>query len=270
MQVKIIDTTLRDGEQRPGIALGLKDKLEIAKLLAKIGIDQIEVGTPAMGGREKKSLEKIAELNLRSKISTWNRMNLKDIKHAIDCGSDVIHISVPASDIQIYSKLKKDRIWVLEQMIKCIYFAKEKGFEVHIGLEDASRANQDFLIEIGKKAAREGVAMVRYADTVGILHSQRVDQEFPVLLQNIALPLGIHTHNDFGMAVANSLGAVAVGVEYIDCTIGGIGERTGNCDYLKFILGLEAVYNIKPHDNQKIIKQMVSEITEIVKGKKLK
>lgn len=267
MQVKIIDTTLRDGEQRPGIALGIREKIEIAKLLSKIGIDQIEAGTPAMGGQEKKSIEKIVELNLKSKISTWNRMNLKDIKHAVDCWADIIHISVPASDFQIYFKLNKDRKWVMNEMQKCIYFARKKGFEVNIGLEDASRADLDFLIEIGKIAAREGVQMVRYADTVGVLHPQRVYREFPVLVSNINTYLGIHTHNDFGMAVANSLGAVAVGVGYIDCTIGGIGERAGNCDYLKFLQGLEGIFNLRPHTDQEIIKQLISEITSIINGK---
>ncbi|MFZ7104288.1 MAG: homocitrate synthase [Peptococcaceae bacterium] len=267
MEIRIIDTTLRDGEQSPGIALDCQEKLKISILLAGLGIYQIEAGTPAMGGQEKKSIEKIVELNLKSKISTWNRMNIEDIKHAVDCGADIIHISVPASDMQIYTKLKKDKTWVLNQMVRCIYFAREKGFTVHIGLEDASRADLSFLTELGTRAVCEGARMIRYADTVGVLHPQRIYRELPALVKNITSPLGIHTHNDFGMAAANSLAAAAVGFKYIDCTIGGIGERAGNCDYLKCMKGLEGLYHFKSKVSRETITEILGEITGIITGK---
>lgn len=235
MKIKVVDTTLRDGEQKPGIEFGIEDKIELAKLIDKSFVYQIEVGIPAMGGEEKKTIEKIVALNLQSKISTWNRMNYQDIQHSIDCGVDIIHISVPTSKIQIYSKLAKDEEWVIDNMKSSIYYAKEKGFETAVGFEDASRTNIDFLIKLCKIAKQEGVDRVRYADTVGILYPQKIYDDIKKIKEAVDIEIGIHAHNDFGMAIANSIAAAKAGAVYIDCTFGGIGERTGNCDYLKFL-----------------------------------
>jgi homocitrate synthase NifV len=235
LEARIVDTTLRDGEQKPGLALSMQDKIEIAKDIDKIGVYQIESGTAAMGGEEKKSIEKIVSLGLKSKISSWNRMNTSDIQHSIDCRVDIIHISVPTSDIQINSKLCKDKEWVMYNMEKNIAFAKERDFEVTIGFEDASRADILFLIKLSQMAVNLGVKRVRYADTVGILYPRKVYNIIKELKQSVSVEIEIHTHNDFGMAIANSVAAVQSGAEYVDCTIGGIGERAGNCDYLKFL-----------------------------------
>ena len=235
MQIKIVDTTLRDGEQKAGIALGIEDKVAIARLLDSLGIDQIEAGTPAMGGSEKKSIEKIASLGLKSKISAWNRMNIEDIQHSLDCGVEIIHISVPTSDIQISTKLNKDRKWVLDSLKRSINYAAEKSAVVTVGMEDASRANFRFILEVTETAMKEGVQRVRYADTVGILHRQRAYDEIQKLRDMTNADIEIHAHNDIGMAVANSLWAAKAGANYVNCTIGGAGERAGNCDYVKFI-----------------------------------
>ncbi|WP_094550747.1 homocitrate synthase [Petroclostridium xylanilyticum] len=263
MEVYIVDTTLRDGEQKAGLALGSKDKIEIAKILDRIGVYQIEAGTPAMGGDEKKSIEKMMELNLKSKISAWNRMNLKDIEQSVECGVDIIHISVPSSDIHIKSKLNKDRIWVVNNMKRCICFAKEKGFEVTIGLEDASRADFMFLIHICEIALSLGVRRIRYADTVGILHPQRIFEEVKQICTTVDVDVGIHVHNDFGMAVANSIAAVQGGAKYVDCTIGGIGERAGNCNYVQFIKALDAFSYINKKTDIKNLKEAEREIRNI-------
>lgn len=245
MNIKIVDTTLRDGEQKPGIELGIEDKIEIVKLIDKASVYQIEAGIPAMGGEEKKTIEKIMSLNLKSRISTWNRMNVQDIQHSIDCGVDIIHISVPTSRIQIKSKLEKDREWVIDNMKNSIYYAKKKGFEVVVGFEDASRTSIDFLIELCKLAKQEGVNRIRYADTVGILYPQKIYNEVKRIREAVDIEVGIHVHNDFGMAIANSIAAARAGAIYIDCTFGGIGERTGNCDYLKL---LKAYAGMTPRD----------------------
>jgi len=117
---KIVDTTLRDGEQMAGVELGFNEKIEIAKIIASKDVYQIEAGTPAMGGDEKRSIEKLMSLGLKSKISAWNRMNINDINHSIDCRVDIIHISVPISDIQIKWKLGRDRIWVINEMKRSV------------------------------------------------------------------------------------------------------------------------------------------------------
>jgi homocitrate synthase NifV len=240
MDIRIVDTTLRDGEQKAGIALGINDKVQIAKILDSMGIYQIEAGIPAMGKEERQSIRKIAELGLRSRISTWNRLNIDDIKQSLDCGADMIHISVPSSDIQINTKLKKDRGWVLDNIKRCIDYTRGKGHQVTIGLEDASRADIRFLLQIISVVSEEGVKRVRYADTVGILSRKRIYEEVRTIRDAIKIDIEIHTHNDMGMAVTNSLSAVRGGAEYVDCTIGGIGERAGNCDCLQFIKAAKA------------------------------
>ncbi|WHH56957.1 homocitrate synthase [Petroclostridium sp. X23] len=263
--VYIVDTSLRDGEQQAGIALGVKEKVEIAALLDRLGIYQIEAGTPAMGQDEKRSIVKMMELNLDSKVSTWNRMNIHDLQHSIDCGVDIIHISVPASDIHIKSKLNKDRTWVIENMKKCISFVKEKGFEITIGLEDASRADFLFVMDICKAALELGVKRARYADTVGILYPKRIFEEIKEICGALEMDMGIHVHNDMGMAVANSIAAVQGGAKYIDCTIGGIGERAGNCSYIQFIQALEAMKTEGGSTDIEQLKKIEQEILTILK-----
>jgi len=235
---KIVDTTLRDGEQMAGVELGFNDKIEFAKIIASKNVYQIEAGTPAMGGDEKKSIEQLMGLGLKSKISAWNRMNINDINHSIDCGVDIIHISVPISDIQIKWKLGKDRNWVINEMKRSVYYAKEKGYQVVVGLEDASRTSDEFLMQVIKEVKDLGVKRIRYADTVGILYPDKIFKLITQIKKNMDISIEFHAHNDFGMSVANSVAAFMAGAEFVDSTFGGIGERAGNCDYVKLITAL--------------------------------
>ncbi len=233
--VQIVDTTLRDGEQRAGIALNVSDKVMIAKMLDYIGVNQIEAGTPVMGGSERKAIESIVGLRLHSKISAWNRMQIKDIEASIACGVDIVHISVPSSDLHISQKLNQTRNWVLDRMKMCIEFAVSHQKTVHIGLEDASRAEMEFLLKISAAAHKTGAKRIRYADTVGILTPSKAYEDLHRLTDAVDTEWGIHVHNDFGMAVANSLAAIHAGVQFVDCTVGGVGERAGNCN-VKYLL----------------------------------
>lgn len=270
MEIRIVDTTLRDGEQKAGIALGVKDKISVAKLLDELNVYQIEAGTPAMGGDEKKSIEKIAELGLKCKVSTWNRMNIDDINHSLECGADIIHISAPTSDIQISTKLNKDRKWVINTLKSTVSYAVSKGAIVTVGMEDASRANYRFLLEVIEAAASEGVQRVRYADTVGILHRQRAFEEITRLRNDTGADIEIHAHNDFGMAVANSLWAAKAGALYINSTIGGLGERVGNCDYIKFIEAAKFYLGKYKNLNMKDVLDIQHRILDIVRGRALR
>jgi len=264
MNIKIVDTTLRDGEQKAGIALKIEDKIEIAKILDSIGTYQIEAGIPSMGGEEKKSLQKIMELNLKSKVSAWNRMNIDDIKHSVECGVDIIHITVPSSDIHINSKLKKSRNWVIYNMKRCVSYAKENNFEVTLGFEDASRADLGFLVELSKTALEEGASRVRYADTVGILYPAKIYEEIKLIKEKVDIDIEIHAHNDFGMAIANSIAAVKAGSEYVDCTFGGIGERAGNCNYSDFAIASNIIFSLN-NVNIEMLTEAERKIMSIIK-----
>lgn len=237
--VKIVDSTLRDGEQQAGIALSVKEKVAIAKLLSLLPVTQLEVGTPAMGGSELAAIEAIAKLNLPCQIAVWNRLHKKDIYLAIESGAEIIHLSAPASDIMLKSKLKWSRQWLLEQLVECISWARSKGATVSVGFEDASRADQDFLCQAALKAQEAGAIRVRLADTVGVLTPARTQEMIQAVVKHLTVPIAFHGHNDFGMAISNSLAAVSAGAGYVDCTVGGVGERAGNCNLLHFLWALD-------------------------------
>jgi len=234
-KVLIVDTTLRDGEQRAGIAFSPEDKIRIAKVLDDNKIYQIEAGIPAMGQVEKKCIYKIMEQKKFSKIAVWNRLNKKDIVHSIECRPDIIHISVPVSPIQIATKLAKDNVWIENRVKECVSFAKEKGYEVTVGFEDASRADVHFMIHLMKLLKSMEVKRIRFADTVGILTPSITSEVLGKMMKNVNMEIEMHAHNDFGMALANSIEAVKTGAKYIDCTLDGIGERAGNCSLQKFL-----------------------------------
>lgn len=243
----LIDTTLRDGEQSPGFAFSSEQKVKLAILMDRAGIHQIEAGIPAMGKYEKDSICKIMENRYRARVSTWNRMNKEDIRHSFDCKPDIIHISAPVSYVHIYSKLKKNKVWLQNNLKECVDFALEKGYMVTVGFEDASRADITFVINIAEMLKDMGVKTVRFADTVGVLTPSRAYQAISEIKSHTGISLGIHAHNDLGMAVANSLEASRAGAEFIDTTLFGIGERAGNCDLNQFIIAAEHIFDIRPN-----------------------
>lgn len=233
--IYIVDTTLRDGEQSAGKAFSIDEKVEIAKYMDENNIYQIEAGIPAMGDLEKECIKRILDIRKKSLISTWNRMNKDDILHSIECNPDIIHISVPTSDIQIYSNLKKDKNWIEKNLKESVFFAKNKGYEVTIGFEDASRADINYLIELCKIVKEMDVRRIRYADTVGILTPSAVKKAIETIISVTGIEIEMHAHNDFGMAIPLSLEAVKSGAKYVDCTLDGIGERAGNCNLQEFL-----------------------------------
>jgi homocitrate synthase NifV len=227
-RILLCDTTLRDGEQAPGVALGFREKEMIARALADAGIDELEVGVPAMGDSEIKTISQLAALHLPVRLITWNRAVLSDLQASYQTGAEGVAISIPTSDQHIRNKLRKNRAWVLEQMGQCILDAKKEVDYIVLGLEDASRAEFIFLAEILAEAGRLGVDRVRFADTVGILEPLKVFFTLQDVIRMSSVPLEFHGHNDLGMATANSLAAVQAGFKALSVTVGGMGERAGN------------------------------------------
>ena len=241
--ITIVDTTLRDGEQAAGIVFSTAEKIVIAKMLDQAGVQQIEVGVPAMGIEEQKVIRAIAELNLNAKLSTWNRIKLSDIKASLECGIKFVHISAPVSDILIEYKLGKSRDWVLEKTKLAICYAKEQGCTISIGAEDASRADESFLLKFTELIQGEGVKQMRYADTLGVLDYFSTYERINKLVNETDLAIEFHGHNDFGMVIANTVAAVKAGAKLISTTVNGIGERAGNAPMEEVIIALKEFLN---------------------------
>lgn len=232
-EVIIVDTTLRDGEQAPGFAFPPALKIRLASMMDAAGVDQIEAGVPAMGENEKNTIRSIREACAAARVSTWNRLRESDVRHSFDCSPHIIHLCCPVSDRQIRDKLKTTRREVLDSLVKCVSLAASRGAEVTVGFEDASHASPDQLREAAKTARQNGVTRVRLSDTVGCYTPDQVWRAVRVLCET-GLDVEMHAHNDFGMAVANSLMAVKAGARYVNTTLWGIGERAGNCGLAAF------------------------------------
>ncbi|GFP22552.1 2-isopropylmalate synthase [Candidatus Hakubella thermalkaliphila] len=239
--IKIDDTTLRDGEQTAGVVFANKEKKRIARLLDEIGVHQIEVGIPAMGGDEKKTISDIVKMGLRSSILAWNRDVTSDIQHSLDCGVDAVAISISASDIHIEHKLRKDRQWVLESIKRSVDFAKEHNLYVSVNAEDASRADLEFLEEFALVAKEHGADRLRFCDTLGILDPFRTYQIGRYLKERVNIDIEMHTHNDFGMATANALAGAKAGASYINTTVVGLGERAGNAALEEVVMAMKHI-----------------------------
>ncbi|MDR2671792.1 MAG: hypothetical protein LBC35_00520 [Coriobacteriales bacterium] len=243
--VRFNDVTLRDGEQAAFVVFSLSEKLRIAQLLDDIGVNQIEAGIPAMGGEEKLAVEKIASFGLRCMVSAWSRAVIPDIRHCVDCQVEMVEISLPTSDLMIEKKLHKSRRWVLESIRAAVAFAKEHGLRVAVGAEDASRTDIGFLVEYATAAQREGAERLRYCDTIGLLDpfktAAAVSALVSALREKVNIDVEIHSHNDFGMATANSLAAAQSGACWINTTLGGLGERAGNAPLEEVAMALKHI-----------------------------
>ncbi len=252
-EIKIVDTTLRDGEQTAGVVFSGDEKRKIAKLLDKAGVYQIEAGVPAIGGDEKEAIKKIVQDNNEASILGWCRAVTDDIKEAIDCGLDAVCVSVPVSDVHIEKKLGRDRAWVHDQVKRAINFAKSNNLYVSCNAEDASRAQMEDLIKFTRIAKKTGADRLRFCDTVGILGPSQTAEKVSTLLHEVGLPIEIHSHNDFGMATANSIAAIRAGAAFASVTINGLGERAGNAALEEVVMALKYVENEPiPIDTSKI------------------
>ncbi len=243
--IMLVDTTLRDGEQTAGVVFSNNEKIRIAKMLDGVGVHQIEAGIPVMGGDEKEVISKLTKLGLDASIMAWNRANIEDIKHSVDCGVDAVAISISTSDIHITHKLQKSRKWVLDSMAGAVEFAKSNRLYVSVNAEDASRSNLEFLIEFAKVARDLGADRLRFCDTVGALEPFKTYDVISRLLERAEMEIEMHTHNDFGLATANALAGIKAGARFVGVTVNGLGERAGNAPLEEVAMALKFLFNVK-------------------------
>jgi homocitrate synthase NifV len=241
----LVDTTLRDGEQAPGVCFSAGQKLKIAALLDSCGVHQIEAGVPAAGKQEKETIAKIIKHKKNAIISTWARLVPSDIQHSIDVCPDIIHISIPVSHVHISQKLRRDKDWIVEQLHNCLNLVGKSGIPLSLGFEDAFRAETEFMLDLAKIARDSGVKRIRLADTVGIASPTQCRTLVKTITEKLdgRVELGIHAHNDLGMAVANTIESAKAGCRYADVTVSGIGERAGNCDLARLVQASSTIFD---------------------------
>ncbi|HRY12421.1 MAG TPA: homocitrate synthase [Syntrophomonadaceae bacterium] len=244
VKIRVVDTTLRDGEQTAGVVFSNDEKVRIASYLDQIGVDQIEAGIPVMGGFEKDCIKEIVRLGLKSSIMAWNRAVINDIRESITCGVDAVAISISTSDIHIEHKLQTTREDVLRRMSDAVKFAKDNGLYVSVNAEDASRSDLEYLTEFALIAKHAGADRLRYCDTVGILDPMKTFRYIKTLHDAVGLDIEMHTHNDFGMATANTLAGIYAGANHVGVTVNGLGERAGNASLQEVIMGIKHLLKI--------------------------
>ncbi len=244
--LRITDCTLRDGEQQAGIVFSWQDKVEIAKKIDELGIYEIEVGTPASSGSDERAAREIVKLNLKTKVAALSRATKGDIDLLCDIGVWGANISLPIGDLQRKYKLNWDDERYIHTCLTICEYARSKGLHVNFSPYDTTRVNFDFLDKVLTEIKKSGnVDRVRLVDTVGSSNPigiRYMVQRMKAILQDI--PLEIHVHDDFGLAMANTIAAVETGADVISSTINGIGDRCGNAATEEVVLTLQMLYGI--------------------------
>ena len=242
--VRIFDTTLRDGEQSPGISLNLKEKVEIAEQLARLGVDVIEAGFPVASDGELEAVRAIASAVRGPVVAALARVDATDIDRAAEAIAPAskarIHTFIATSEVHMRAKLRMTPDQVITAAVEGVTRARRYVDDVEFSCEDATRSDASFLVEVFRAAARAGATTLNVPDTVGYA----LPQEFAALVRYLADEVGedvtwsVHTHDDLGLAVANALAGVGAGATQIEVAVNGIGERAGNCSLEEVVMAL--------------------------------
>lgn len=245
-QIKIFDTTLRDGEQSPGFSMNQDEKMRLALQLERLKADVIEAGFPIASEGDFRTVRKISEQITGSTVAALCRTTTKDIDKAAEAVEPAvkprIHTFIATSDIHMEYKLKKNREQVLESAVSAVEYAGKFCDEVEFSAEDASRSDPEFLFEVFTAVIDAGARVINVPDTVGYALPWEFGELIRSIRENVPnieqATLSVHCHNDLGVAVANSLMAVQNGAQQIECTINGIGERAGNASLEEIVMAI--------------------------------
>ncbi len=259
--LKIHDVTLRDGEQQAGIVFTRDEKIRIAEKLAETGIHRIEAGTPAVSPNDEAAIKEIVKRRLGPEVFVLSRCMIDDVKRAVDCGVDGVTIEIPSSEHLVEHSYK----WTMEKAtdlsIKATQFAHDQGLYVSFFPVDATRSNINWFLQLIQRVASEGhMDALGLVDTFGVLSPHGASYYTRTMRQHISKPLEVHFHNNFGMAVANTVMAVLEGGEVIHSTITGIGEGGGNCPMIEAVMALRILYGV----DAGLKYEMLTEISDLI------
>jgi 2-isopropylmalate synthase len=264
--IRIFDTTLRDGEQTPGVSLTADDKMEIALQLSKLGVDTIEAGFPSSSEGEKRIVRDIAKAGLTSEICALSRATRGDIDAALACDVGLIHIFIPTSPVQMKYAVNLTPEQVLASTVDSIEYVKKHGVKCEFSPMDATRSEMPFLKKVCKAAQDAGMDSLNVPDTVGIMIPKTTFKLIEDLKTVVSVPISTHCHDDFGLAVANSLAAVEAGAAQVHVAVNGLGERAGNASLEEVVMALHMIYKYKTGVNTRLLystSRLVSSLTGI-------
>jgi D-citramalate synthase len=265
-KIRIFDTTLRDGEQTPGVSLTPEKKLRIAESLDKLGVDALEAGFAAASEGEHEAIKIIADAGLKAEVYSMARGVMKDIDAVLKTGAVGVHLVIPSSDLHLEYKLKKTREEVLKITADTTQYAKDHGLAVELSAEDATRSDLEFLTKMLRAGVSAGADRLCPCDTVGVLVPERTGELFSELKKRFPkVPLSVHCHDDFGLAVANSIIALKNGAEEAHVTINGLGERAGNASLEEIAVALKINYKVNLAIKTELLyetSRLVSRITD--------
>src|SRR5687768_7235175 len=245
-RISIFDTTLRDGEQSPGCSMDLDEKLRMAVKLEELGVDIIEAGFPIASEGDFAAVKAVASRCRGVKVAALCRTADQDVARAAEAlayaASPRIHTFCATSDIHLEHKLKKSRAEVIDMTRRAVAQARNYADDVEFSAEDATRSDIDYLCEVLDTAVEAGASVLNVPDTVGYTTPSEfkhlVEQVIERVVRDRDVIVSVHCHNDLGLAVANSLAAIAAGARQVECTINGIGERAGNASLEELVMAM--------------------------------
>ncbi|HEX7003649.1 MAG TPA: hypothetical protein VF168_05650 [Trueperaceae bacterium] len=245
--VFLCDCTLREGEQSAGAAFSLEKKIELAHRLDDIGIKQIQVGYPGVSEEDKQIVKTFVAEGFRAKIESISMIHVPNWRHhveaGLECGVDIVSMQFGISDIRLERVLRTTRAEVLQTISEAVRYAKEQGAFVSFSPTDATRADPDFLIEVVRTLEEAGVDRLRVTDSMGACGPTGFRAMVEAVVGAVDVPVGVHVHNDFGLAMANVCASVEAGAHWVDCVVNGLGERSGNVSLDEVAMTLEHIYD---------------------------
>ncbi len=264
--VRIFDTTLRDGEQTPGVSLNQEDKLKIARQLDKLGVNVIEAGFPVSSKGEFESVRQIARSGLQAQVCGLSRIVKKDVEACLDADVGMVHVFSPTSDIQIAHTIKMSHDEIVAGAMEAVELVKDHGRTCLFSAMDATRTSPQFLHRIFKAVEEVHCDIINIPDTVGVAAPSAFYRFVKDICDDVNMVVDVHCHNDFGLAVANSLSAVEAGAREVQVCVNGLGERAGNANLAETVMSLHSIYGAKTSIKTEYLVEtarMVERLTEV-------
>jgi len=241
-KVTIYDSTLREGEQMPGVRFTIEQKVEIASMLIDAGVPQIEAGFAAVSDEERKAIKAISNLGGGSQVLSLARTKKEDIDAALACDVDLVLLFIATSDLHMKKKLRMTEGEVLKATASSVEYAKAHGLNVAFSSEDSTRSDRGFLTRVYSTAAESGADRLGITDTLGCATPEMIEDLVDFVTGISKIPVSVHLHNDFGLALANAIVAVDAGAKAVATTVCGFGERAGNVPLEQFTMAMKHLY----------------------------